>query len=79
LNPVAAALSRYETATTLGEEDSMTEAFPETNGSRRTVASYSSYADAERAVDYLSDRGFDVSRAAIVGRTSATSSRSPDG
>jgi hypothetical protein len=46
----------------------MTETSQEGGGSRRTVASYSSYADAERAVDYLSDRGFEVSRTAIVGR-----------
>jgi len=46
----------------------MTETTQEAGGSRRTVASYSSYAHAERAVDYLSDRGFDVSRTAIVGR-----------
>lgn len=35
---------------------------------RRTVASYSTYRDAERAVDYLADHGFPVERAAIVGR-----------
>jgi len=35
---------------------------------RRTVASYSSYAEAERAVDFLSDRKFPVERTAIVGR-----------
>jgi hypothetical protein len=46
----------------------MTDTSQETGSSRRTVASYSSYADAERAVDYLSDTGFDVSRVAIVGR-----------
>jgi hypothetical protein len=46
----------------------MTATFQEAGGSRRTVASYSSYADAERAVDYLSDKGFEVSRTAIVGR-----------
>jgi hypothetical protein len=34
---------------------------------RRTIASYSSYVDAERAVDILSDRGFPVERVAIVG------------
>jgi hypothetical protein len=34
---------------------------------RRTIASYSSYADAERAVDILSDRDFPVERVAIVG------------
>ncbi|GIJ50581.1 hypothetical protein Val02_74670 [Virgisporangium aliadipatigenens] len=32
------------------------------------VASYPTYADAERAVDYLSDQGFPVQRTAIVGR-----------
>jgi hypothetical protein len=35
---------------------------------RRTVASYSSYADAERAVDRLSDLDFPVERVAIVGQ-----------
>ena len=35
---------------------------------RRVVASYSSYRDAERAVDFLSDRRFPVQRVAIVGR-----------
>jgi uncharacterized protein YacL len=34
--------------------------------SRRTVASYSSYADAQKAVDYLSDNNFAVERTAIV-------------
>ncbi len=36
-------------------------------GSRTTVASYGEYRDAERAVDFLSDEGFPVERAAIVG------------
>jgi uncharacterized membrane protein len=35
---------------------------------RRTVATYSNYAQAERAVDYLSDQGFPVERVAIVAR-----------
>jgi len=35
---------------------------------RRVVASYSSYRDAERAVDFLSDRRFPVQQVAIVGR-----------
>lgn len=35
---------------------------------RRTLASYESYADAERAVDYLSDQGFPVDRVVIVGQ-----------
>lgn len=36
-------------------------------GPRRTVATYSTYAEAERAVDFLSDRGFPVENVAIVG------------
>lgn len=36
-------------------------------GSRRTIASYSTYAEAERAVDWLADHGFAVEHAAIVG------------
>jgi hypothetical protein len=35
---------------------------------RRVVASFSSYRDAERAVDFLSDQRFPVQRLAIVGR-----------
>jgi hypothetical protein len=35
---------------------------------RRTVASYESYAEAERVVDFLSDRGFPVDRVAIIGQ-----------
>jgi hypothetical protein len=34
---------------------------------RHTIASYSNYRDAERAVDFLSDQGFAVERSAIVG------------
>ena len=34
---------------------------------RRTIVTYNSYRDAERAVDYLSDNGFPVQRVAIVG------------
>jgi hypothetical protein len=41
---------------------------PATETRRRTVASYGDYADAERAVDYLSDHGFPVERTAIVAR-----------
>lgn len=33
---------------------------------RRTIATYSSYADAQKAVDYLSDNNFAVERTAIV-------------
>lgn len=36
-------------------------------GRRRTIASYSNYADAESAVDWLADKGFAVERGAIVG------------
>lgn len=35
-------------------------------GARRTVATYTSYAEAQRAVDYLSDQKFAVERVAIV-------------
>ena len=35
---------------------------------RRTVASYSTYADAERAVDRLADHDFPVERVAIIGQ-----------
>lgn len=35
---------------------------------RRVVASYDSYADAERAVDHLADQRFPVDRVSIVGR-----------
>jgi len=35
--------------------------------SRRPVAAYDSYAEAQRAVDHLSDHGFPVEKAAIVG------------
>lgn len=34
---------------------------------RRTVASFGSYADAQKAVDYLSDQKFAVEKTAIVG------------
>jgi hypothetical protein len=34
---------------------------------RRTVAAYDDYAQAQRAVDHLSDQGFPVERVAIVG------------
>ncbi|MGH2985906.1 MAG: general stress protein [Solirubrobacterales bacterium] len=35
--------------------------------SRTTVGTYGSYREAERVVDFLSDKGFPVERAAIVG------------
>ncbi|WP_053202422.1 general stress protein [Jiangella muralis] len=34
---------------------------------RRTIAAFETYAEAERAVDYLSDRRFPVERVAVVG------------
>jgi len=34
---------------------------------RQVIATFDNYADAERAVDYLSDQGFEVARVAIVG------------
>lgn len=34
---------------------------------RRVIGSYTDYADAERAVDYLADRDFPVERLAIIG------------
>jgi hypothetical protein len=40
---------------------------PAPAGARRTVAAWADYADAERAVDWLSDNGFPVERLAIVG------------
>jgi hypothetical protein len=36
-------------------------------GPRRTIATYTRYRDAERAVDWLSDQGFAVQHVAIVG------------
>ncbi len=39
---------------------------PEESYSRRVVASYSSYVEAQRAVDHLSDEGFSVERVSIV-------------
>ena len=39
----------------------------ETSSRRRTIASYTDYRDAERAVDWLSDQGFAVERGAIIG------------
>jgi hypothetical protein len=38
------------------------------SGPRRVVATFDTYADAEHAVDYLSDNGFPVERTAIVAR-----------
>lgn len=40
---------------------------PAGGAARTTVATYDSYAEAERAVDFLSDRDFPVERVAIVG------------
>jgi hypothetical protein len=36
--------------------------------SRRSVGTYETYREAQRAVDLLSDRGFPVARVAIIGR-----------
>ena len=44
-----------------------TESEPTRRTPRRVVASYASYAEAQRAVDYLSDEGFPVERISIVG------------
>lgn len=41
--------------------------YPGVSEQRRTIASYESYSEAERAVDYLSDKGFPVERVAIIG------------
>jgi hypothetical protein len=38
-----------------------------TGGQRRTIASFTNYRDAERAVDHLSDNKFPVDRTAIIG------------
>jgi hypothetical protein len=35
---------------------------------RQVIATFDNYGDAERVVDHLSDRGFEVNRVAIVGR-----------
>jgi hypothetical protein len=40
---------------------------PAPSRSRRTIATYSSYQEAERAVDWLSDQAFAVQHVAIVG------------
>jgi len=40
--------------------------FPERSPPRRVLVSYSNYAEAQRAVDYLSDKGFAVQHTAIV-------------
>ncbi len=43
-----------------------------TRSARRTVASFTSYADAERAVDRLADLDFPIERVAIVGQNLET-------
>ena len=43
------------------------ESIPAGPAPKTTVATYRSYAEAERAVDFLSDQGFPVERVAIVG------------
>ena len=46
---------------------SSTRRSPSPTGARRTIATFSSYEEAERAVDSLSDQQFPVERVAIVG------------
>lgn len=48
-------------------EQTSTPGEPTARGARTTVAAYDKYRDAERAVDFLSDRDFPVERAAIIG------------
>jgi uncharacterized membrane protein len=52
-----------ESEPTRGE---MTPQQPARHASRRVIASYDSYAQAQRAVDYLSDQRFPVERVSIV-------------
>ena len=56
-------------------------AAPATGGGplQRVVASYGNYAEAQRAVDYLSDNSFPVEKVTIVGRGCGSWSRSPAG
>jgi hypothetical protein len=61
-SPVAAAPS--DTASTTGRLTGQP--------ARRAIASYGSYAEAERTVDLLADLDFPVERVAIVGRDLAT-------
>ena len=46
---------------------SATRLSPAPSGARQTIARYTSYQEAERAVDFLSDERFPVERVAIVG------------
>lgn len=48
--------------------DTMTGTAPSDSRARKTVASYPSYAEAEHAVDSLSDQGVAVDHVAIVGK-----------
>ena len=48
-------------------EESTTPAPRPVDTAKTTVATYDNYRDAERAVDFLSDQGFPVERAAIIG------------
>ena len=43
----------------------------EQTNQRELVASYRTYAEAQRAVDFLSDQRFPVERLSIVGRSSS--------
>jgi hypothetical protein len=41
--------------------------YPSASGARRSIGTYSSYVEAERAVDSLSDQAFPIERVAIIG------------
>jgi hypothetical protein len=45
-----------------------TSAVRQNEPARQVIATFDNYADAQRAVDYLSDQRFEVNRVAIVGR-----------
>jgi hypothetical protein len=56
------------TPSTRGDDMSLSSSQSPTPGrARRTIATYTSYREAERAVDWLSDQGFAVQHVAIVG------------
>src|SRR2546423_1543325 len=52
---------------TSSSQPTLEEAMLVGHGDRWVIGSYTDYADAERAVDYLADRGFPVERVAIIG------------
>jgi hypothetical protein len=61
-------MASSETRSTQASSDGPVTAPAADATARRTVATYRDYAGAERAVDWLSDRGFAVEHVAIVGR-----------